>query len=211
MKRFKVKVCGITRPQDAVAVCELGADFIGMIFYDHSPRFVTLAAAQGIANAVSSDCAKVGVFVNENLDKIHELAKSVPLDMVQLHGDEPEEDIFALQRAGIGVIQGFSITTAADFVRAMASSADYVLIDNQVGDQRGGTGRTFDWTITPPRPITNLVLAGGINAANVADGIARFQPAIVDVNSGVESEPGIKSKEKLKLFFKECDRIRHGR
>jgi phosphoribosylanthranilate isomerase len=182
-----------------------------MIFYDQSPRFLTLDAAKAISRVVPSDCLKVGVFVNEERDRILELVRSVPLDLVQLHGEESEGDISTLRHAGVKVIKGFSISAAADFVAVAASSADYVLIDNQAGDDRGGTGTTFDWTLAQFQPIANLVLAGGINHENVAAGVARFQPAIVDVNSGLESKPGIKSVEKMKQFFEECDRIRHGR
>ena len=211
MRAFKIKVCGITRAEDANAAIESGADLIGMIFYKASPRFVAEDAAAAIVASISDKSLTVGVFVNDDLSRVKELAKTLPLDMVQLHGEESKQDVKTLQDTGLKVIQAFSISNVDNYIQVLDSSADYVLLDNRVGDKQGGTGRTFDWTITPPRPIHNLMLAGGINRENVAEGVARFQPAIVDVNSGVESEPGIKSVDKLAQFFEECNRIRHGR
>jgi phosphoribosylanthranilate isomerase len=211
VKDFRIKVCGITRLEDATFACSLGADMIGMIFSDKSPRFLSAPAARIIAGAVQNMCIRVGVFVNEEVRRILDTASSVGLDMVQLHGDETESEVKTIRDGGVKVIKAFAISKVTDFESVLKSNADYVMIDNRESARHGGTGRTFDWSIMPPQPVPNLVLAGGINHDNVADGVARFHPAVVDVNSGVETEPGIKSPDRLKQFFEECDRIRHGK
>ena len=211
MTSFKVKVCGITRPEDAGTACSLGADLIGVIFAKESPRCIGQERARAIFAAIPDDRGRVGVFVNEDVDAILDVVAACGLDMVQLHGDESEIEIKLIKKNEVKVIKGFNITSVADYDRPLKSAADYVLFDNRDKDRRGGTGKPFDWSLTPPQPIPNLVLAGGLSAENLASGVAKFKPQIVDVSSGVEVAPGIKSPEKLKTFFEECDRIRYGK
>lgn len=211
MTSFRVKVCGITRPEDALVAAELGADLIGMIFYRRSPRFVQPHQAEAIINKLSQAVARVGVFVDEPVLPLLELADRLRLDYVQLHGNESDDQIDQVRRAGFEVIKAFRILGLADWENLFLSHADLVLVDNATAELKGGTGRTFDWSIEPPRPVTNLVLSGGLTVDNIEDGIARFDPVILDVNSGVESAPGIKSKPKLIEFIGKCDRIRNAK
>ncbi len=209
MITFRVKVCGITRPDDARTAAELGADLIGMIFYRRSPRYVLAHQAEAIVANLPQALARVGVFVDEPIKPLLELAHRLELDYVQLHGNESDEQIDQIRREGFEVIKAFRILGQADWEALYSSHADLVLVDNATAELSGGTGQTFDWSIEPPKPIPNLVLAGGLNADNIEDGVERFQPVIVDVNSGVESAPGIKSRPKLVSFFAECNRIRN--
>lgn len=210
MKRFRIKVCGVTRPGDAALAAELGVDLIGLIFYRKSPRWVNRRQASDIIAVLSPTVGRVGVFVNESCEKVLRVATTLRLDYVQLHGDEPVSYIVRVQKAGFRVIKAFSINHRGDFMAAEKSKADLRLIDHKTSDQPGGTGEKFNWTLRPRRKIANLILAGGINVDNVARGVELFDPIVIDVNSGVESKPGVKSKARLKAFFEECDRLRYG-
>lgn len=210
MKRFWVKVCGVTRPADAELAVELGADMIGMVFYRRSPRFVTVKSAAAVAGGLPSPVARVGVFVNESVQVVLSRAERLKLDYVQLHGSESVAEVAKIRRAGLKVIKAYGIQGTEGWQRLMSSRADLVLADNITRELRGGTGRTFDWSSGPPEPIDNLVLSGGITAVNVARGVARFHPLVVDVNSGVESTPGVKSPRKLRGFMRICNELRYG-
>ncbi|MCK4462348.1 MAG: phosphoribosylanthranilate isomerase [candidate division Zixibacteria bacterium] len=210
MMTFRIKVCGITRPEDARTAAALGADLIGMIFYRRSPRYLQPHQAQTIIATLPQGVARVGVFVDEPVVSLLKLAQELELDYVQMHGNESDEQIEKVRGEGFEVIKAFRIFGPADWGRLYASRADLVLVDNATAGLSGGTGQTFDWSIEPPRPIQNLVLSGGLTVDNIEDGVARFQPAIVDVNSGVETSPGVKSRVKMEEFFKKCDGIRHG-
>ena len=211
MTSFRVKVCGITRPQDALMATELGAELIGMIFYRRSPRFVQPHEAEAIISQLPQAAARVGIFVDEPVQSMLELADRLRLDYVQLHGNETDDQIDQVRQAGFEVIKAFRILGLADWENLYSSHADLVLVDNATAELKGGTGRTFDWSIEPPRPVTNLVLSGGLTVDNIEDGVTRFNPVIVDVNSGVESAPGIKSKSRLIEFIGRCDRIRNAK
>jgi len=210
MSQFRVKVCGLTRPGDAALAATLGADMIGLIFYEQSPRYVQADRARAIIAELPSAVTRVGVFVNEPAPSLLERARELQLDCVQLHGDESDDQIDRVRREGFEVIKAFQILSGADWGKLYASHADFVMVDNATAEQPGGTGETFDWSLEPPRPITNLVLAGGLTVDNLEDGVNRFHPVIVDVNSGVESSPGVKSRVKLEAFLRKCDSIRNG-
>ncbi len=211
MKKFRIKVCGITRPQDSQLAAELGADMIGLIFYHKSPRFVSQANAAKILKVLPPIVSRIGLFVDEQPDTVLKIAARHSLNYIQLHGAENAAYIKLIQKAGYRVIKSFTIRTREDYRTVASSPADICLLDNRTDKLPGGTGKTFDWSIKPPEQIANLMLAGGVTAGNVAEGVAAFDPMIVDVNSGVESNPGIKSPSKLRAFFKECDRIRYGK
>ena len=210
MKRFLVKVCGITRPGDANLALKLGADMIGLIFYRPSPRYITRRLAAEIMSTIPPTARTVGVFVDEPVENVSDIARHLRLDFVQLHGAERLSDILFCRRMGLKTIKGFSIKTKADWNRAAASKADLILVDNRKDDRMGGTGESFDWTIKSPVKISNLMLAGGVNSANLGEAVKKFDPLVIDVNSGVESSPGIKSSAKLREFFKVCNRIKYG-
>jgi len=210
MKRFRVKVCGVTRTRDAVLAAELGADMIGLIFYRRSPRMVTVSQATQIIRGLPPVVRRVGVFVDESVEKMLRIGRRLQLDFIQLHGGESTRLVRRLQSEGFRVIKAFSISSAGDYAPLVRSKADLRLLDHRTEYQLGGTGETFDWSIRPKGKLDNLVLAGGIDVDNLAEGIRLFDPLVIDVNSGVESRPGIKSSSKLKAFFAECDRIRYG-
>ena len=211
MSRFRVKVCGVTRTKDATLIARLGADLIGMIFYRRSKRFVTQKAAREIIGVLPPTVSRVGVFVDESLSKILRIADKLRLDYIQLHGCEPASYVTKLQREGYRVIKAFAIKAQVDYLAVKRSCADLCLLDHQTEQLVGGTGKSFDWQVRPQRKINNLVLAGGITVDNVAKGVELFEPLMVDVNSGVETRPGVKSSTRLKAFMAECDRIRYGK
>lgn len=207
---FKIKVCGITRPADATTAARLGADMIGLIMYPQSPRHVNLTQARRIIASLPATVDRVGVMVEPELETVLRLAEKLRLDYVQLHGRVSAKMITSLQKSGLKVIQAFAVKSKSDFVAATKSKADLVLLDTYADGLHGGSGRPFDWTIKPKRRIPNLVLAGGITADNVEEGVRSYHPLVVDVNSGVERSPGIKSPHKLKEFMRKCNRIRYG-
>ncbi|RKX25509.1 MAG: N-(5'-phosphoribosyl)anthranilate isomerase [Candidatus Zixiibacteriota bacterium] len=210
MSKFRIKVCGITHPADAVLAAKCGADMIGMIFYRRSPRFANQATARSILRAIPPTMASVGVFVDEEQEKVLRIASKLHLDFVQLHGCESASYIASIRKHGFRVIKSFVIRRPSDFLAVLKSQADLCLLDHKTDKLHGGTGQPFDWSLRPPKKMTNLMLAGGVTAENLEEGVRAFDPLVVDVNSGVESAPGIKSKNKLKKFFMEADRIRYG-
>ena len=210
MKRFRVKVCGITRPLDGMRAAEFGADMIGMIFVKRSPRHISLRSAQSITRELTPIVRTVGVFADHSVDDVLRVAERVHLDFIQLSGSERRSVIQRIQKAGFRVIKGFPIRSIEEWKIAGKSIADLIMVDNAPNGRLGGSGRPFDWRIMPRQRIRNLVLAGGIDEANLVEGVRRFEPLVVDVNSGVEARPGIKSHEKLKVFFRLCDELRYG-
>ena len=210
MKHVQIKVCGITRPGDALLAARLGADMFGFIFYSKSPRYISATAAKKIIEKIPSTIDRVGVFVDADLDTLLKTAGRLKLDYVQLHGKTTNSMIKKLKTSGLRVIQAFHIESKSDYKKAAASIADVLQLDNSATDRLGGTGQRFNWNISPKPIIPNLMLSGGISADNVLEGIRIFSPIIVDVNSGVEISPGKKSEKKLNQFFSICDRIRYG-
>ena len=182
----------------------------GLIFVRQSPRRVTVTQARRILNALPATVDSVGVFLGEDPEKVLGIANRLGLRWVQWYDSLSVRQVTAFHRAGLRVIQVFTIRRLSDYHGVYRSPADLVMLDNRTGEIPGGTGRRFDWKLRPPRRIPNLVLAGGLNADNVAEGVRRFRPLVVDVNSGVESRPGIKSRRRLVEFFEICDRIRYG-
>ena len=210
MKHFQIKVCGITCEKDALLAARLGADMLGFIFYRKSPRYISAAAAKKIIEKIPSTIDRVGVFVDADLNTLLKTASRLKLDYLQLHGTTSNTMIKKLQKSGHRVISAFHIASKADYQKLLACSADIVQLDNSTISKPGGTGQRFDWNIRPKQIAANLMLSGGISADNVLEGLRIFSPVIVDVNSGVETSPGIKSEKKLKHFFNICNRIRYG-
>ncbi len=210
MIHFKIKVCGITRLKDALLAMQLGADMLGFVFYDKSPRRLSVPQAKNIIDKLPATISKVGVFVEPNLSTVQTVSRDLQLDYVQLHGTFNNALVRQLRTSGFKVIQSFHVENANDYQEIWKSAADIVHLDNKSENVPGGTGKQFDWKIRPKRKIPNLMLGGGINIKNVAEGIKRFQPLAIDVNSGVETSPGVKSETKLKQFFKTCNELRYG-
>ncbi len=201
----KIKICGITREQDALYAAGLGADFLGFIFVKGSRRYVQPDAAAAIADRVRTrtDPPKfVGVFVDEPAETIRAIAERVGLDLVQLHGTETENDVCDV---GLPVIKAYRIGSALPDTTS-CPTAEWLLFDTWDERRIGGTGHTFDWSLLAMYPRSKpFFLAGGLNPDNIAAAISLVRPDAIDVASGVESEPGIKDHDKLARLF---ERIR---
>jgi phosphoribosylanthranilate isomerase len=198
-----VKICGITRHEDAELAASLGAWAIGFNFWPGSKRRCDAAVAAGIARALRRKIEPVGVFVNPTLDEVVRLVEGVGLTHVQLHGDEgPAFCTAVAQRTGARVIKALRIDSGAAIQDAQRFHTDFHLLDAAAGSAYGGTGRTWDWALAAQRHSqVPVILSGGLTPDNVADGIAAVRPWGVDVASGVESAPGIKDPAKVEAFI----------
>ncbi len=199
----RVKICGITRPDDAELAASLGAWAIGFILWPGSSRACDPAVAAGIGRLVRRKVERVGVFVNPTLDEVAGRVEQIGLTHVQLHGDEgPSFCTAVAQRTGARVIKAARVQTAADVRSLERFRVDLHLLDTGAPGLRGGTGTTWDWGLASARRSqVPMILSGGLTADNVADGIATVSPWAVDVASGVESSPGVKDPEKLEAFM----------
>jgi phosphoribosylanthranilate isomerase len=199
----KVKICGITRPEDAELAASLGAWAIGFILWPESKRHADPAVAAGISHALHRRVERVGVFVNQPLDEVAGMVDALGLTYVQLHGDEgPQFCAAVTQRTGAKVIKAMRIAHASDLRELDRYHTDLHLLDASVAGFRGGSGQAWDWTLAAQRRSKiPFLLSGGLTPENVADGIAAVHPWGVDVASGVESEPGIKDPDKLHAFI----------
>jgi phosphoribosylanthranilate isomerase len=197
---MRVKVCGVTRPEDAALAAELGASAVGMIFWPKSPRFVDRARAKEIVAALPPFVSAVGVFVNQ-LEEVAYLAHEVGLSAVQLHGDETPDSYRSLPYRAIKAIAVGDEETTRAAVAAVPASAT-ILLDAYDPVKRGGTGRAVDWTVASEIARERcVILSGGLNAENVLEAAAIVRPYAIDVSSGVESAPGRKDPAKLRVFF----------
>ena len=199
----RVKVCGITRPEDAELAVELGAWALGFVLWRQSPRAADPVVAAGIAAALRRRVELVGVFVNPTLEELAHAADELHLSHVQLHGDEgPAFCAEAARRTGAKVIKAVRIASAADFQDLERFHTDLHLLDAAARGLRGGSGKTWDWELARRRRRkVPVILSGGLTADNVAAGIAAVDPYAVDVSSGVEAAPGAKDPAKLAAFM----------
>jgi phosphoribosylanthranilate isomerase len=183
----RVKICGVTRLDDAQAAVELGAWAVGMVFYEHSPRRCTLA----------------GVFVNATLEEIADVSERAGLTLVQLHGDEgPSFAGEVARRTGARTIKAAPVRGAETLQDLERFHTDFHLLDGYAAGLRGGTGERFDWSLLEGRRSkTPLILSGGLDAGNVAEAIAQTHPYAVDVASGVESSPGVKDHQLIRALI----------
>ena len=197
--RTRIKVCGITRLDDALYAAGLGVDALGFVFWPRSPRFLLPRRAAAIAAALPPFVTTVGVFVNQPLDEIRAIAAEVGLSAIQLHGDEPASMWTSVPGRcirAVGAGAGFD----AEAIAAWPPTV-WPLLDAHDPDRRGGTGRTIDWDAAARAARTRrIILAGGLDASNIRDAIARAGPFAVDVSSGVEREPGVKDAARLRAF-----------
>jgi phosphoribosylanthranilate isomerase len=195
----RIKICGITSQADAGAVVDAGADAVGLVFYAGSPRAVTVEQAARIARVVPPFMSVVALFVDEPADSIRRIVESVPINLIQFHGEEPRDFCEQFHRPWIKALR---VQTGSDLVARCAAyeGASGVLLDSWQEGVPGGTGRTFDWSLARKRLPLPVVLAGGLDESNVADAIALLQPWAVDVSGGVEQSPGRKDAGKIKRF-----------
>jgi phosphoribosylanthranilate isomerase len=199
--RVRVKVCGITRASDAAAAVEAGADAIGLNFVDESPRRLRDDRAAEVAAAIPPFVARVGVFANAPADFVRMLAAGLHLDAAQLHGEESPGEC---ARLTVPWYKAHRVGDGFDPAILAAYGRPIFLLDTS-GGTRGGTGRTFDWSVARRcGSHGRVILAGGLTPENVGEAIAAARPYAVDVNSGVETAPGIKDRDWLRLF---CERV----
>lgn len=202
MLRTRVKICGITRVQDATAVVQSGADALGLVFYPKSPRHVTLEQAREIVSGIAPFVTVTGLFVNASADFVAEVLSSVPLGLLQFHGEETNDQCNGFGLPFIKSIPMQSGTDLSSRVSAYPDAAGF-LLDAWQPETHGGGGIAFDWQQVPAGIHAPLVLAGGLTPGNVATAIRVVKPYAVDVSTGVERDKGIKSREKIEAFMRE--------
>lgn len=205
----RVKICGITNMNDALAAAEFGADALGFNFYRRSPRYISPSDAREIIDQLDGEVLKVGVFVNEDIETIAAIVDHAGLTGVQLHGDEPPEFVTELRKRVRGdVIKAFRVSDEFSSELPVSCGTDTVLFDGFSKDAFGGTGETFDWEIarTVSKIVERLYLAGGLTPENVHDAIAKVRPFAVDACSSLETSPGVKDAERVKKFIAEAKR-----
>ncbi|GLB59441.1 phosphoribosylanthranilate isomerase [Cytobacillus sp. NCCP-133] len=198
---MKVKICGIKDITTALSAIESGADALGFVFAE-SKRKIDPETAGEIIRQLPADILKVGVFVNETKEKIEKIAEVSGINTIQLHGDEPTEFCSSFS---IPVIKALSVSSAEDLFRMDEYSCDFFLLDSPKGKYRGGNGISFDWSVLADSQFLDkkIILAGGLNPENVAEGIKAANPYMVDVSSGVETE-GKKDLGKIKRFIEKA-------
>ena len=201
-RTIQVKICGLTRPEEAVACAEAGADAVGLVFFPKSPRHVSLDRAREISTALAPAVARMGVFVDAGLDAVMETATCCGLTGVQLHGNETPEEVDRLRAQGLVVIKALFANRAPGFDAAARYAPTAFLAECAGGTLPGGNAIAWDWsTARDLGRVYPLVLAGGLAPDNVGDAIAAAAPAAVDVSSGVEAAPGRKDLEKVRRFI----------
>ncbi|GGE40019.1 N-(5'-phosphoribosyl)anthranilate isomerase [Halopseudomonas oceani] len=202
----RIKICGITRVEDALAAAEAGADAIGLVFYAPSPRAVDARQAAHIVAALPPFVTTVGLFVDAEPDAVREVLSQVPLDVLQFHGDETDEYCRQFGRPFLKAVRVQNAEQLTD-VAARWPGASGILLDSYKPGVPGGTGEVFDWRLVPVKRDWNLVLAGGLTADNVHQAIREMCPWAVDVSGGVEASKGIKDVAKINAFVQEVKRV----
>ncbi|MGF1472808.1 MAG: N-(5'-phosphoribosyl)anthranilate isomerase [Rubrobacteraceae bacterium] len=196
----KVKVCGMTGPEDAFVAADAGADAIGLIFAS-SPRQVNVGRAREIVAALPAGLLKVGVFVNEDSGTILRAADEVGLDYAQLHGDEEPETVTYVRERGLKVIKALRVRDAASLEDLGRYEADLILLDAYSAKARGGTGERFDWGLAKTvKGYANILVSGGLTPENVRAAVEFFEPYGVDASSSLETAPGKKNGERVRRF-----------
>lgn len=198
MNRVKVKICGLTRDEDVRVAVACGADAIGFVF-TRSPRRVSIETAIRLCSYVPESVLRVGLFLDQDRSEIDRVVSSVPLDVLQFHGSETEQECSAY---GLPWLKAVAMENADSAKQAESNypGALGLLLDSHAPGRRGGSGKVFDWSLS--RPLSKPVwLAGGLSADNVGKAIRAVRPYAVDVSSGVEAEPGIKDANRIAAFF----------
>lgn len=202
-KRTRVKICGITNIKDARNVVEAGADAIGLVFYQKSPRFVDIKSAGEIVESIAPFINCVGLFVDADEQYIRDVLETVAIDTLQFHGQETEQACALYNKPYIKAVRMSENIVLSKQVNDYAS-AKALLLDTYVKDMPGGTGKSFDWDRIPKNLDKPIILAGGLDANNVKEAISHVHPYAVDVSGGVESEKGKKDINKVNNFIREA-------
>lgn len=204
----QVKICGLTRPKEAIQCLTLGADAIGLIFYRKSPRYVSVPEARAIADSLSTGSRLIGVFVNHDYDAIIKRVKRCGLWGVQLHGQEPPDLVSRLRRDGLTVIKAVFRNGSPSLSAAGDYDPSAFLIESGVGALPGGNARAWDWsdarTVSERYPV---VLAGGLSEINAVRAAKGARADAVDVSSGVEKRPGRKNMDRVAAFLETMSRF----
>ncbi|MCH2342559.1 phosphoribosylanthranilate isomerase [Pseudomonas sp. NPDC047963] len=201
MPIVRSKICGITRVEDALVAAEAGADAIGLVFYPKSPRAVSMQQALNIVAALPPFVTTVGLFVNASRSEISATLDTVPLDVLQFHGDESPADCEGFSRPWYKALR----VQAGEDIRRQAAryaGASAILLDTFVAGVPGGTGEIFDWSLIPADLSKPLILAGGLTCENVQQALAEVRPFAVDVSGGVELSKGIKDAASVREFVR---------
>ena len=204
--RVRIKICGLTRPEDARCASGLGVDAIGLNFYPPSPRFLSVEAAREVRRGIPPFVTSVAVFVNPSTEEVRRVVGDVGVDMLQFHGTEPAG---FCEGFGLPYLKAIGMRVGVDLGAAAGSypSASALLLDVHDTERWGGTGRTFDWSAVRGGLDLPLVLAGGLAPENVEEAICRVRPFAVDVCGGVESTGGIKDEAKLAAFVERVEGV----
>ncbi|MES2024221.1 MAG: phosphoribosylanthranilate isomerase [Pseudomonadota bacterium] len=208
--RTRIKICGLTRPQDVHSAIEAGADAVGFVFYPKSPRFIDAVAAGRLIAQIPPFVSAVGLFVNATVEEVQAVVAQAPISLLQFHGDETVADCAAIasavNRPFIRAIRVKADMQAADLLkyesdyRAASTLFTGLLLDTFV-DSYGGSGKVFDWSLIPENIAPRVVLSGGLSAQNATDAVLRVRPYAVDISSGVEQDKGIKDAAKIRAFI----------
>ena len=194
-----VKICGITNLEDALHVVHSGADAVGFVFHEESPRFISHYHAAEIVQKLPDHISKIGVFVHADRKFVHEVVKRVNLSAVQLYGNEGPDDLVSYEASVIKAVrvgENFDVETLRNYI------VDAFLLDTHQKGQYGGTGKTFDWNnAVKAKEYGRIILSGGLTPENIEDAVRFVQPYGVDVSSGVEGSPGKKDPAKVKEFI----------
>ena len=204
--RTRIKICGITRWEDATAAIDLGVDALGFVFVKSSPRYVNAEQAREMVSRLPPFITSVGLFMNQSAREISEIIKIVDLDLLQFHGEETPHDCDQFGMPYIKALPMGGNLVPMDYMANYPRSKGFLLDSHDVGES-GGSGYTFDWTKIPQGLGIPIILAGGLDATNVATAIVQTRPYAVDVSSGVEQSKGIKDRNKIKAFI---DAVRAG-
>ena len=199
--RTRVKICGITRVEDALIAVAQGADAIGLVFYPPSPRYVTPVQAAEIVNALPAFVTVVALFVDASRADVEAVLSQVNIDLIQFHGQESADECRQYGKSYMKAIRVKGDTNLVQY-ETEYSDAKALLLDAYAEGVPGGTGQVFDWTIIPKNPSKPIVLAGGLDAGNVEQAIRQVKPYAVDVSGGVEFKKGIKDAAKIAAFMR---------
>lgn len=197
---IRVKICGITRVEDALTAVSLGANAIGLVFWRQSARYVAPAKAREIIAALPPFISAVGVYVNPDTEWVKETSSTAGLNLLQFHGDESPD---FCQKFSLPYIKAVRVRAGVDLLQYATryAGARGLLLDTYVKGEPGGTGHVFDWHLIPPDLPLPLILSGGLHAANISEAIRQARPWAVDVSSGVEAAQGVKDAEKIAAFM----------
>ena len=202
--RTRVKICGITRSEDIDIAVAAGVDALGFVFYPPSPRAVSIEQAAKLCAKIPAFVIRVGLFVDAAPDEVNAVLASVPLSLLQFHGSESASYCESFARPYLKAVK-IAAHTEADWVAEQIQlhpNAAGILLDTDVSGVAGGSGQSFDWSVIPASSAGKIVLAGGLSEANVAAAIETVRPYAVDVSSGVEQAPGIKSQSSIDEFMR---------